>query len=88
MNHLKLKIENGGLWIENRPSRFEDFITPHQHLIHAFLFIHCRESHSTKPGACEKTCMLKVKGLRFYQPENRFQVVDHSKCMKISHVYA
>ena len=44
MKHLELKIEDGGLWIEDRPSRLEDFIMPHQHLIHIFWFIHCRES--------------------------------------------
>ena len=44
MMHSELKIEDGGLWIEDRPSRFEDFIMPHQHLIHIFRFIHCRES--------------------------------------------
>ena len=44
MNHLELKIEIGWLWIEDRSSRFEDVIIPHQHLIHLFLFIHCRES--------------------------------------------
>ena len=37
---LELKIGDGGLWIEDRPSRFEDFIMPHQHSIHIFLFIH------------------------------------------------
>ena len=42
--HLELKIEDGWLWMEDRPSRFKDFIMPHQHLIHLFLFIHCRES--------------------------------------------
>ena len=41
---LELKIKDGGLWIEDRPSRFEDFIVPHQHLIRIFWFIHCRES--------------------------------------------
>ena len=44
MKHVELKIEDGGLWIEDRSSRFQDFIMPHQHLIHIFLFIHCRES--------------------------------------------
>ena len=44
MKHVELKIEDGGLWIEDRYSRFEDFIMPHQHLIHIFLFILCRES--------------------------------------------
>ena len=41
---LELKIEDGWLWIEDRPSRFEAFIMPHQHLIHIFRFIHCRQS--------------------------------------------
>ena len=44
MVHLEWKIEDEGIWNEDRPSRFEDFIMPHQHLIHKFLFIHCRES--------------------------------------------
>ena len=44
MKQLELKIEDGGLWIEERPSRFEDIIMPHQHLIHLFQFIHRRES--------------------------------------------
>ena len=43
MKHLELKIEDEGLWNEDMPSKFEDFIMPHQHLIHIFLFIHCRE---------------------------------------------
>ena len=42
MKHLELKIEDRGQWIEDRPSRFEDFIMPHQ-FIHIFLFIHCRD---------------------------------------------
>ena len=45
MKRLEIKIEDGWLWIKDRPSRFEDFIMPHQHLIHIFLSIHCRESH-------------------------------------------
>ena len=45
MKHLELKIENGWLWIADRPSRFEEIIMPHQHLIHIFLFLLCRESH-------------------------------------------
>ena len=44
MEDLEIQIEDGGLWIEDRPSRFGDFIMPHQHLIHIFLFIHCRKS--------------------------------------------
>ena len=44
MTHLELKIEDGGIWIEDRPSKYENFIMPHQHLKHLFLFIHCRES--------------------------------------------
>ena len=44
MEDLEIKIEDGGLWIEDRPSRFEDLIVPHQHLMHLFLFILCRES--------------------------------------------
>ena len=44
MEDLGLKIEVEGLWIEDRQSRFEDFIIPHQHLIHIFLFVLCRKS--------------------------------------------
>ena len=43
MNHLELKIQDGGPWIEDRPSKFQDFIMPHQHLIHIFLFTHSRK---------------------------------------------
>ena len=43
MKLLEFKIEDGGLWIEERPLRIEDFIMPHQQLIHIFLFIHCRK---------------------------------------------
>ena len=46
MKHLELKIDDGGLWIEVRPSKFEDFIMPHQYLIHIFWFIHYRESRN------------------------------------------
>ena len=44
MEDLSLKIEDGGLLIEDRQSRFEDLIMPNHHLIHVFLFIVCRES--------------------------------------------
>ena len=44
MEDLGLKIEVEGLWIEERQSRFEDSIMPHQYLIHIFLFILCSES--------------------------------------------
>ena len=44
MEHLKSKIEDGWQGMEDMSSRFEDFIRPHQHSIHKFLFIHCRES--------------------------------------------
>ena len=44
MEDLGFKIEVEGLWIEDRQSRFEDSIMPHQHSIHIFLFILCRES--------------------------------------------
>ena len=42
--HLELNTEDGGLWIEDRPSRFDDFIMPHHHLIYVFLLINCCES--------------------------------------------
>ena len=45
MEHLGFKIEVEGLWSEDRQSKFEDSIMPHQHLIHMFLFVLCRESH-------------------------------------------
>ena len=48
MERLGFKIEIKGLWIEDRQSRFEDSIMPHQHLIHVFLFVLCRESHYFK----------------------------------------
>ena len=38
MKHLEWKIEDGGIWIEDGASRFEDFIMPHQHFIHTFFF--------------------------------------------------
>ena len=44
MAHQGFKIEVEWLWREDRPSRFEDSIVPHQHLIHMFLFVLCRES--------------------------------------------
>ena len=44
MKHLGFKIEVEGLWIEDRQSRFENSIMPHQYLIHKFLFVLCRES--------------------------------------------
>ena len=44
MEDLGLKIEVKWLWIEDRQSRFEDSIMPHQYLIHMFLFVLCRES--------------------------------------------
>ena len=44
MENLVIKIEDGGLWIEERHTRFEDLIMPHQHLIHILPFILCHES--------------------------------------------
>ena len=44
MEDFELKIEDGGLGVEDRHSRFEDSIMPHQHLTHIFLFIVCHES--------------------------------------------
>ena len=46
MENLEFKIEDGGLWIEDRHSRFEDLIMPLQHFLHVFLFIICRESRN------------------------------------------
>lgn len=31
MNYLELRMQDGGLCIEERPSSFEDFIMPKQH---------------------------------------------------------
>ena len=67
MTHLEWKFEDGGLWMEDRPSRFEDFIMPHQHLIHIFLFIHCHESYNL-----EDIVKLKIFHLRTIY--NFFQV--------------
>ena len=39
MDDIESKIEDGGLLIEDRHSRFEDLIMAHQHLIHINLFI-------------------------------------------------
>ena len=44
MPHLELKIEDGGLWIEDRPSKCEDFIMPQRHFIHLFLYIYRQNS--------------------------------------------
>ena len=44
MEDFEFKIEDRGQWIEDRQSRFEDSIMPHQHLTHLFLLIVCRES--------------------------------------------
>ena len=44
MEDLGLKIEVQWLWIEDRQSRFEDSIMPHQYSIRIFLFVLCRES--------------------------------------------
>ena len=44
MEDSGLKIEVAWLWIEDKQSRFVDSITQHQHLIHMFFFVPCRES--------------------------------------------
>ena len=44
MEDLEFKNEDGGLWIEDRNSKFNDSIKPHLHLTHVFLFILCRKS--------------------------------------------
>ena len=41
MEDLEIKLEDGGLRIEDRHSRFEDLIMSHLHLTHVFLFIFC-----------------------------------------------
>ena len=45
MEDLEVKIEDGGLWIEDRHSRFEDFdcATP-TFDTHIYLFLLCHES--------------------------------------------
>ena len=48
MDDLEFKIEDAGLWIEDRHSRFEDLIMQHQDLMHIFLFSLCRESRYFK----------------------------------------
>ena len=45
MEDLGLQIEVEELWIEDRQSRIEDSIMPHQQLIHMFLFVLWRKSH-------------------------------------------
>ena len=45
---LRIQIEVEGLWCEDRQSRFEDSIMPHQHLIRIFLFVLCRKSRYFK----------------------------------------
>ena len=44
MGDSGFKIDVHGTWIEDRESRLEDSIMPHQHLIHMFLLIFCRKS--------------------------------------------
>ena len=39
MEDSEFKIEDGGLWIEDRQSRQEDSIIPNQHLVNVVLFI-------------------------------------------------
>ena len=43
MEDLEFEIKDRGLWIEDWHSRFDDFIMPHLHLIHMFLFIFCHK---------------------------------------------
>ena len=44
MEHLGFKIEVEQLWIEDRQSRFEDSFMLHNHLLHMFIVVLCRES--------------------------------------------
>ena len=44
MEDLKFKNEERRQWIQDRQSKFEDSLMPHQYLIHIFLFILCRKS--------------------------------------------
>ena len=44
MEDLEFKIECGGLWIEERHSKFEDLIISYQHLMDILLFILCPKS--------------------------------------------
>ena len=67
MEHLGIKIEVQWLWIEDRQSRFEDSIMPHQHLIHMFPFVLCRESHNFED-------IVKFLNFRLRMTDNFFQV--------------
>ena len=51
MEDLGLEIEVEWLWIDDRKSRYEDFIMPNQHLIHMILFVLCRESRYSEDTA-------------------------------------
>ena len=44
MEDLEFKNEDRGLWIEDRQSRFEDSLMPHQYIIHIFLLTLCSKS--------------------------------------------
>ena len=67
MENLGFKIEVEGLWIEDRQSRFEDFIMQHQRLIHMFLFVLCRESRYFED-------IVKFLNFRLRMTDNFFQV--------------
>ena len=71
MKDLEFKMEDGGLWIEDRHSRFEDLIMPHQHLIHVFLFILCCKSLYFED-------IVKLSMFRLRTITNLFQVWSHS----------
>ena len=67
MEDLKFKIEDEGLWVEDRHSKFEDSIRPHLHFTHVFLFILCRESRYLKD-------IVKHQIFRLRMIHNFFQV--------------
>ena len=67
MEDLEFKIEDGGLWIEDRHSRFEDLTMPHQHLILMFLSDLCRESRYFED-------IVKFRIFRLRRIYNFFQV--------------
>ena len=77
---LKLKMEGGGLLIEDWQSGFEDSIVPHQYLKHIFLFILCRESRYF-----EDNVNMWIFRLRMIY--DFFQVLSSSTSMTFSTMY-
>ena len=66
MEDSEFKIEVGGLWIEDRHSKFEDSIKPHLHLKPTFLFILCRKSRYFEDIV--KLCIFRLRTIHnFFQ---------------------